>query len=390
MSEVLTLKPLPLEALHNGSQLLQTAFWGEFKSAGGWKPRAFSWELSTGAGRETGQAGSGGVEPDGAEPGGPETKFRGQFLILERTFPGGFSMAYVPYGPKLSDKLSSGEISSVLMRLAVQLRSYLSRKCFVIRWDLTGGTRVPINSYSASENRMPENLVRPLRRAPYRVQPPDTVLLQLTSSEEELLAGMHKKCRYNIRLAQKKGVEVQSYTGKEALELLPSWYRLYRETSQRDGIALHPESYYRRLFKLDPAEGTGKVVHSAPRLYLYLAGHQDELLAGIIVSRFGKRSVYLYGASAGRKRELMPNHLLQWRAIQDARREGAEEYDFFGIPPTDNPRHPMHGLWRFKTGFGGDICHYYGAWDYPLKPLLYSLYRVMEKLRGWLAARRKR
>jgi len=237
----------------------------------------------------------------------------------------------------------------------------------------------------------PHSLNLPLRPAPYRVQPPDTVILNLEPEEEELLSGMHKKTRYNIRLAEKKGVIIHRNTGKDALKSLGHWYEIYRETGRRDGISLHPESYYRRLFENAmqaeiPAGSSG----SNPHFSLYTAVHEGDTLAGIIVSRSGGRSTYMYGASGALKRELMPNQLLQWTAIKDARTEGAGEYDFFGIPPANNPSHPMHGLWRFKTGFGGEILHYRGAWDYPLIPVIYSLYRWAERIRGQLAARRKR
>ena len=175
---------------------------------------------------------------------------------------------------------------------------------------------------------------------------------------------------------------IQRHTGKDALKVLPLWYEIYRETGRRDGIALHSESYYRRLFENSLQVDTG--------FSLYTAEHEEDTLAGIIVARSAWRSVYMYGASGALKRELMPNQLLQWTAIKDARAEGAVEYDFFGIPPADNPDHPMHGLWRFKTGFGGEILHYRGAWDYPLNPFFYSGYRRAEKIRGELALRRKK
>ncbi len=167
--------------------------------------------------------------------------------------------------------------------------------------------------------------------------------------------------------------------------MLENWYELYRETALRDGISLHSFSYYRRLFELSGAyEGV------RPRLFLYMAIHEGDILAGIIVSHWDGRATYMYGASGGHKRALMPNHLLQWAAIQDAADEGCKDYDFFGIPPADNPLHPMHGLWRFKTGFGGRLVHYQGAWDYAYSPLLYLFYSLDERFRGYLAALRKK
>jgi lipid II:glycine glycyltransferase (peptidoglycan interpeptide bridge formation enzyme) len=306
--------------------------------------------------------------------------------VLERRFPGGFRMAYVPYGPQFPANTPPDVISAVLTDMAEGMREHLSNHCFVIRFDLRGGTRGPAARPSDIDH--PPLLNRPLKSAPYRVQPQDTVLLALDGDEEKLMAGMHKKTRYNIRLSERKGVTVRRLQGTDALEALGAWYAIYRETARRDGIALHPESYYQRLFSLSAVPS--KAEAATPRFSLYLAEHDGEVLAGIIVAGCGDRSTYMYGASSSLKRELMPNHLLQWTAIKDARAEGALEYDFFGIPPADDPSHPMHGLWRFKTGFGGDILHYLGAWDYSFGPLVYGMYRAAEKLRGWFASWRKR
>jgi len=347
-ADPVNLYPLDFLKSDGGNNLLQSAFWGEFKSRAGWTPRGYSWE------------------------------FRGQeyrFLLLERKFPGGLSMAYVPYGPELPEGLDNPGITRLLSQIGSALRGDLPRGCFMVRFDLAGGTRGEV---------VPGALYVPLRRAPYRVQPQDTVILPLDADAEALLDGMHKKTRYNIRLAEKKGVEIRQYEGDKALEILPAWYEIYKETGLRDGISLHPESYYRQLIK-QAADRPGV----NPEISLYMAYHDKQALGGIIVARYGGRSVYMYGASSDLKRELMPNHLVQWQAITDARREGAAEYDFFGIPPADDPEHPMHGLWRFKTGFGGEIRHYLGAWDYPVRPAVYSLYRRAEALRGWLAARKK-
>ena len=356
-SPAFSLKPINLQELEASENLLQSEFWGDFKAASGWTPMAFQWETGTPAGR-----------------------FQGRFLLLVRRFPGNLRMAYVPYGPELPGELDTDTdaASSCLSSIAAALKNQLPKSCFMIRFDLTGGTRGRVG---------PEPLSRPLRPAPYRVQPPDTVMLNLEPDEKALLSGMHKKTRYNIRLAEKKGVIIHRHTGENALKTLPLWYEIYRETGRRDGISLHPESYYRRLFEnsLEPTEAAA----GSPEISLYTAEHEGDTLAGIIVARSGGRSTYMYGASSALKRELMPNQLLQWTAVKDARGEGAGEYDFFGIPPADNPSHPMHGLWRFKTGFGGEILHYRGAWDYPLKPVIYSLYRWAERIRGWRVRIRK-
>ncbi len=111
-----------------------------------------------------------------------------------------------------------------------------------------------------------------------------------------------------------------------------------------------------------------------------MASFEGENLAAIITLFTKNQAIYLYGASSNSHRNLMPAYLLQWQAIQDAKNHGCQSYDFYGIPPTDDENHPMHGLYRFKTGFGGEIVHRTGSMDVNLSPL-YAPYAVAEKLR---------
>ena len=377
-----SLTRLELSELDHGDNLLQTEFWGRFKGEAGWRPAAFAWQCpGLQALLPLCHAAEG---PPPENQAAPAPSPQGRFLLLERPLPGGPSIAYIPYGPALPAGLPTRALTQFLAALAAALRNELPPSCFMIRFDLIEPSAPP------PADRTPG---RPLRPAPVRIQPPDSIILNLAPPPETLLAGMHKKTRYNIRLAERKGVRIRRFSPPQAAEHLGEWYRLYTETARRDRIALHTETYYRRLFEhAARIEAPGAPPRSAPpvRLNLYMAEHQGAPLAGIITARSGGRCLYLYGASGSLKRELMPNHLLQWRAITDARAEGAREYDFFGIPPGENPEHPMHGLRRFKIGFGGDIVHYLGAWDYPFSPLLYTLYTRAERFRARRAARRKK
>ncbi len=119
------------------------------------------------------------------------------------------------------------------------------------------------------------------------------------------------------------------------------------------------------------------------KISLYLAKHEDDYLAGIITLFCKREAVYLYGASGNIKRNLMPAYLLQWTAIKDAKEYGCPVYDFYGMPPTDDENHPMHGLYLFKTGFGGAIVHRPGSFDIPLDEKNYRLYIRAEKFRAW-------
>ncbi|OHD20511.1 MAG: hypothetical protein A2064_13985, partial [Spirochaetes bacterium GWB1_66_5] len=216
-----------------------------------------------------------------------------------------------------------------------------------------------------------------LRKAPMDVQPPDTVVLDLGYEEESLLAAMKAKTRYNIGLAAKKGVRVEEGGAAD----LPAWYELYRQTARRDRITLHDYEYYRRQFEL--AQAGGAPAGGGPELKLLLARHEGDLLAGILLAVHGRAATYLYGASSDAKRNLMPAYALQWEAIRIARRQGCLTYDLFGIPPSQDPAHPMHGLYRFKTGFGGRLVSRPGCWDFPYRRAAYAAYAVAERARAW-------
>jgi lipid II:glycine glycyltransferase (peptidoglycan interpeptide bridge formation enzyme) len=334
---VLIAERISLEELSSRAEtagFLQTAFWAKQKASFGWKAEAIRWNRG---------------------------EKEGVLLILIRSLPAGLSLAYVPGGPPAS--AGQEDRDSFLVELSMELRGILPLGCFFIRYDLP--------EYSTFDTLAP---VFPdiLKKAPLDIQPPDTVVLDLREGYDALLPGMHKKTRYNIRLAAKKGVTVE-IAGADRLK---EWYELYRITALRDKIGIHPLSYYENLFSLLSD-------NKQARLKLFLAYSEAELLAGIIVLFHQKEAVYLYGASSNEKRNLMPAYALQSAALQEACRRGCTSYDMFGIPPSEDPDHPMAGLYRFKTGFGGEIRHRPGAWDYPYSRLIYLFYRLLEAARKY-------
>ena len=153
---------------------------------------------------------------------------------------------------------------------------------------------------------------------------------------------------------------------------------MYETTARRDGIAVHEKSYYKKLLE---QSGDTQNEHT-PRVTLYIAEYNGEPLAAIITVFLQREAIYLYGASSNSHRNLMPAYLLQWIAVCDAKTYGSAVYDFYGIPPNDNENHPMHGLYRFKTGFGGKIIHRPGSIDVPLSPF-YILYIAAERIRAF-------
>jgi lipid II:glycine glycyltransferase (peptidoglycan interpeptide bridge formation enzyme) len=352
-SEKLKIEKADLATCENADSFLQSAMWGRFKSRFGWQAQAFiaNWE-------------HGGALP---------------LLVLSRRIAPGLGMAYIPWGPELPSGFPDELRNEAVVEIASALRSFLPRSTAFIRFDPPWLTS---NNDPYSPLPTPHSLSFKLKRASADIQPPDTVLIDLTLSPDDILAAMKPKWRYNIGLAEKHGVVV-SEIGVDGIDV---FYRLLSETAARDGIAIHNIKYYRALFE-ECKETSSPTPHS---LKLYTATHENDILATVVVLFRGKEATYLYGASSNVKRNLMAPYALQWKAMQDARTSGCTVYDLFGIPPNENPDHPMAGLYRFKTGFGGKIIHRPGSWDYPCKPLLYALFKQAEHLRKKVRDRRKR
>lgn len=360
--------------MDNNPELLQSDYWARVKSQFGWRSFVHRYGEST------------------------VRLFKGsEFRALHRSVgpAGSVGIVYLGYAFPLAAEgreAVTADRTAVLRTIAKEierLRPTLPGNTVFIRWDVPWSVD-PEKTVGTGTGFAPT----PFRKTSIRVQPPDTVLIDLSAFDNAFPSNMKKKTRYNIRLAEKRGVTVTRYSGDEALVRLPEWYRIYRETAERDRIGIHPEAYYRTVFSEARGVGgeflssggtaMGSVVATGdPDLYLYLAHHEDDLLAGIVVAHYNGSATYLYGASSDVKRNLMASYLLQWRAMVDAREEGCRIYDLFGIPPTDDPGHPMHGLYRFKTGFGGEVVHRPGCLDLDLRPLGATLFHGAEELRQW-------
>ncbi len=213
------------------------------------------------------------------------------------------------------------------------------------------------------------------RYSPNQVQFRNTMHTDLRHSDEELLAGMKQKWRYNIRLAEKRGVTIRLATPEETSVL----YRMYDETGRRDGFIIRGQEYY---------EDAWRSMHAVGLLAEHASAAQP--LAGLVLFRFAERAWYFYGMSRAEGREHMPNYLLQWAALRWARDNGCTIYDWWGAPEELNEHDSMWGVYRFKDGFGAQFVEGLGAWDFAPSALLYSLYtrwmpavwRLVHKIRG--------
>ena len=189
-----------------------------------------------------------------------------------------------------------------------------------------------------------------------QIQPVKTVILDISKSEKELLKQMHQKTRYNICLAQKKGIEI-----KES-DNIDSFIKLLKQTAKRDKFFLHPRKYYQKLLE----RGLTK---------LFLAYYQDKVIAANLICFFGKTATYLHGASDYNHRQLMAPYLLQWQTILKAKEKGLTHYDFWGINEEKWP-----GVTRFKKGFGGQEVSYPGSFDLIFQKTWYKVYNLARKI----------
>ncbi len=303
-------------------------------------------------------------------------------LIVLQQIDRNHSVAYVPYGPELEP---SDEFQSLFLEeLSESIRPYLPNNCILIRYDLCWESYWTKEADNFDENGLwkgePELRTQEFRfnfntenwnfkKALSNILPASTVYLNLRQDEESILQRMKPKTRYNIRLAQRRGATVKS----AGMEEISTWYELYKETAARNGILLNDIKYFEAVLSAK-ADNT----RSPARVRLLIAEYNQKPLAAMFLVISGNRGSYLYGASSSENRNLMAAYALQWEAIRLSKAAGCTQYDMFGISPTPDPEHPMYGLYKFKSGFGGEIYHSLGCWDYPLNEEKYTLFRASE------------
>ena len=204
--------------------------------------------------------------------------------------------------------------------------------------------------------------------SPHNIQPPRTIIVSIKEDEEQILARMKPKCRYNIRLAEKKGVTVREWDDIHA------FHEMMAVTGGRDNFGVHTKEYYQRAYELFHPKGTCE---------LLVAEYEGKPLASLMVFANGKRAWYVFGASNDQERNRMPTYLLQWEAMRWAKARSCEEYDLWGVPDEneetleaqfESRREGLWGVYRFKRGFGGEVKRAAQAVDRVYSPLLYWTY----------------
>jgi lipid II:glycine glycyltransferase (peptidoglycan interpeptide bridge formation enzyme) len=253
--------------------------------------------------------------------------------------------------------------------------------------DVILGTGIPPDQNERESGKTPDVLSEFMRRkwvfSDDQIQFRNTIMINLSESNEEMLARMKQKTRYNIRLAEKKGVILR--VGK--IEDLSILFKMFAETSVRDGFVIREESYYRSVWETFMKQ---PVTAHQPFAEPLIAIVNDNPVAAIIIFYFAGRAYYIYGMSLEAHRDMMPNYLLQWEAIKRAKTHGCVVYDLWGAPDTFNETDPMWGVYRFKEGLGGDVIRSIGAWDYPASSLWYKTYtKIVPRMLDVMRARGK-
>lgn len=355
---------------------LQTYEWGQVKAKYGWIPYYAVWT----------EDGKWKVESNIAALSIFHSPIIAAALILKRQiisrgFAARLSILYAPKGP-LMDLTNE----SLRKRVLDNLQSFAKKQGAIflkIDPDVVLGRGVPGGVDDVTGNGG-QAVRSDLRRRGWaessdQIQFRNTVVVDLSAGEEDILMRMKQKTRYNVRLAEKKGVVLR--VGK--LEDLGLLYKMYAETSVRDGFVIRDESYYMTVWKI--------FMRSAePSAVPLIAEVDGEPVAAIFVFMFAGRAYYVYGMSRSIHREKMPTYFLQWEAMKLAKSRGCSTYDLWGAPDVFDESDSMWGVYRFKEGLGGEVVRTLGAYDFAPNKFWYAMYSdVMPRVLDFMRSRGK-
>ena len=283
---------------------------------------------------------------------GEDGAIRGSLAVMTRKVPGiGRTLMYGCRGPvcDLDDRETFSQLLDGAKTLAKKYKSYVIKIDPDVPSSNTAFSSM-LQSFGFRAKEGGKNFEA--------IQPRYVFRLNVEGkTEEELLANFHQKWRYNIRLAERKGVTVR-ICGKE---MVPAFSDLMLTTGVRDGFVTRKPEYFAAML-----DNLGE--HA--RLYMAFDPN-DTPIAGTLAIHYGDKVWYLYGASSNEHRNLMPNYLLQWRMIQWAVETNCRIYDFRGVSGDVSEDNPLYGLFRFKQGFGGDFTEFVGEMDLVLSPVIY-------------------
>jgi len=378
--------------LEQDGSFLQSWEWGEFQENLGRRVWRLTDNSSLFSGKDFG-----------------ETRWVAQFI--EYKLPMGKKYWYCPRGPLFKSEIKHHNSQAQILK---QIKDFVAVAKETIEKERAMFFRIGPEILIEQSNNWPLNQLG-FKRLPYDIEPSQTLILDIAKSEEELLAQMHEKTRYNIKLAERKGVKIKiiDVADPDFDKNLAEFYRLMGVTAKRQGIRIFPKEYYKKQLTINhnlspKIAETSSGIFVQPSLnlkekknypqsfskqendsfaflgnkkeglknFLFLAYYQNKAIAANLAVFFGQTATYLHGGSDNDYRALMAPHLLQWAQIREAKKQGCSKYDFWGY---DEKKWP--GISRFKKGFGGQQINYLGLWDYPLDKKWYLIYRAAQKIR---------
>jgi len=320
---------------HPKGHAMQLWEWGEIKGRTGWKP----WRVV--------------LESNG--------EIFAAATILERKLPLiGAPILYCPRGPvvDMDDQEKLGAVLQAIRELAGKTKAIL------LKLD----PDIPVANQALQSFLLKAGFKSLDKGKNFEgVQPKFVFRLDISPDEQTLLANMHQKTRYNIRLAEKKGVVIRIGTRDD----LPEFYRVLKETTERDNFLVRAYSYFEDLYDTLVSAGFGQ---------LFIGEYEGKVIAGTFAFITGNKTWYIYGASSNSHRNVMPNYLIQWEMIRWAKAKGCTLYDFRGVSGDLDEKNPLYGLYKFKKGFNGEFTEFIGEWDYVYRPLMYILWKTAEKI----------
>lgn len=331
------------------AHILQTWEWGEFKRATtGWQPERLAFRH----------------DAELVAMASVQTRSIGLLRVM-----------YVPRGPVFDH--GNTELQQVLIKALEDIAKGSRAIWLKIDPAVSIGTGVP-----GEEDEQPDSTGKAFaallkdrrwRFSKSQVQFRNTLTLDLTLPEDDLLMNMSQNTRRKVRTADKKGVTIREASTGD-LDVL---YNLYRITGQRDEFLIRPPEYYEKAWR---------DFMQADLAHALIAEVDGKPIAHVILFHFGQTCWYFYGASSNKERQRMPNYALQWAAIKWAKAQGYRVYDMWGAPDSFTEDDSMWGVYQFKRGFRGTVVRHIGAWDYAPYPLLYAAYtRLWPRVLNWMS-----
>jgi peptidoglycan pentaglycine glycine transferase (the first glycine) len=333
-----------LEGSPGGGHILQSYEWGEFKRRLDWEPVRLA------------------LERDGLAVG------LGQFLVYDTPLVPG-TLWYCTKGPWLpwEDEEAVRTFFEGVLKMA----------------ERRGAHTIKIEPEVREQQTWVKELFQTLgfQRFRWDLNFKTTMVVDLSPPEEELLSNMKGKTRYNIGLAERRGVRMVEDNSLEARE---RFWGMFEQTAERNGFVIRrPRDYNLAAWQ---------AMYDVGRAHLFFAMHEGDCLSAMLVYSFGRKYWFMMGASTNEKRNLMPSYLLQWEVMRWAKQRGIASYDMVAVPSPDNldENNSLYGVYRFKVGFGGEVEDFVGCLDLPVKPVRARLwnriepayYRLHQKLKG--------